>query len=353
MKQLRVALVPGDGIGAEALAAVREVLETALRRFGEANIAFSEYALGETEFQAHGNAPPESTLDGIRENGLALIGGINASRNYPSLVGALRKKLELYADVRPVKSFPGLGLPGREIDVLCVRENTQGFLADRNLYKGNGEFMPDPDTVLSLRVLTRSSCERIAEFAFDITRRLGRHRVTIVHKSNALPMGCGFFRSVAESVATHYPEIECDAEYVDDVANGLVTNPGQYDVLLSTNLFGDIISDVAAGVAGNLAPAANVGERCTVYFPIHHEGRNSIAGKNIFDPTSHILCAAMMLKDSGLPRTGAAIEMAVHDFHQFIASERKTAGNPRALNMPGTKEITTGIRDLLKNGEKG
>lgn len=347
MKQLRVALVPGDGVGSEALGAVREVIDAALSMTGEATIAYAEFLAGEAEFLRSGNALPESTLEGIRESGIALIGAINASRSYPSLVGALRKKLELYADVRPVKSFSGLGIPGRDIDVLCIRENTQGFLADRNLYKGNGEFMPDPDTVMSLRVLTRSSSERIAGFAFDMARRLGRHKVTIVHKSNALPMGCGFFRSVAESVAERYPDIECDADYVDDVANGLVTEPGQYDVLLSTNLFGDIVSDVAAGVAGNLAPAANVGESCVVYFPIHHEGRNAIAGKNIIDPSSHILCAAMTLKDAGLPRAGAAIEAAVHDFHQSLAAERRTAG------APGTREITTGILDLLKTSEKG
>jgi len=347
MKQLHVALVPGDGIGPEALAAVREVLDVTLSRFGDAEIAYSEYVAGEDAFLTSGSALPESTLEGIRTNGIALIGAINASHNYPSIVGLLRKKLDLYADIRPVKSFPGLGIPGKEIDVLCIRENTQGFLADRNLFKGNGEFMPDPDTVLSLRVLMRSSCERISEFAFSMARKLGRHRVTIVHKSNALPMGCGFFRSVAESVAAKYPEIECDADYVDDVANRLVTNPEHYDVLLSTNLFGDIVSDVAAGVAGNFAPAANIGEKNAVYFPIHHEGMNAISGKNIFDPTSHVLCAAMMLKDAELQRAGSAIEKAVHDFHQSLAAERKKAGTA------GTREITAGICSLLKMSEKG
>jgi isocitrate/isopropylmalate dehydrogenase len=348
MKQLRVALVPGDGIGPEALAAVQEVLEATLPRFGDAHVLYSEYAAGEDAYATSGDALPDSTLDGIRENGIALIGAINASRNYPSIIGLLRKKLDLYADVRPVKSFSGLGISGKEVDVLCIRENTQGFLADRNLFKGNGEFMPDPDTVLSLRVLTRSGCARIAEFAFGTARRLGRHKVTIVHKSNALPMGCGFFRAVAESVAAKYPEIECDAGYVDDVANGLVTNPEQYDVLLSTNLFGDIVSDVAAGVAGNYVPAANVGEQTIVYFPIHHEGRNAIVGKNIFDPTSHILCAAMMLKDAGLQPAGSAIEAAVHDFHRSLAAERRGI-----RDVPGTKEITAGICSLLKTREKG
>lgn len=343
-----MALVPGDGIGPEAIAAVRDVLDVTFPRFGNVDVVYSEYAAGEKAFKEHGNALPESTLEGIREYGVALIGAINPSRDYPSIIGLLRKKLDLYADVRPVKSFSGLEIPGKEIDVLCIRENTQGFLADRNLFKGNGEFMPDPDTVLSLRVITRTGCERITEFAFDMARRLGRHKVTIVHKSNALPMGCGFFRAVAESVAAKYPEIECEAEYVDDVANGLVTSPGQYDVLLSTNLFGDIISDIAAGVAGNFAPAANVGEQTIVYFPIHHEGRNAIVGKNIFDPTSHILCAAMMLKDAGLQPAGLAIEAAVHDFHRSLAAERRGK-----RGMPGTREITADICSLLKASGKG
>jgi 3-isopropylmalate dehydrogenase len=338
MKKLEIALVPGDGIGPEAIESSRKVLEACQKAFGTFTLAFSEFPAGEKEFLARGNALPELTLDGMRKCGLALVGAINASPKYASVVGILRKKLDLYADLRPAKSFPGIGIPGREIDVICVRENTQGFLADRNLFKGDGEFMPDKDTVISLRVLTRHSCERIAEFAFSTAARLGRKKVTVVNKSIALPMGCGFFKDIARSVAAKYPGIECRYEYVDDVSNGLVTDPSRYDVLLSTNLFGDIVSDVAAAMAENLAPAANLGSGIAVYFPVHHEGKDELAGKDVFNPLAHILCAAMLLDGQGLEKEGTAIRKAVENF--LLDKKDKAAAM-------GTRAMTAGICELL------
>jgi isocitrate/isopropylmalate dehydrogenase len=210
-----------------------------------------------------------------------------------------------------VKSWPGVWSLKPGIDILCIRECTEGFLADRNLYSGNGEFMPDADTVISLRVLTRAACERIAEFAFETARKEGRRKITVVHKANVLKLGCGFFLGVVRETAARYPEIEVADEYVDNVANTLISAPESYDILLATNLFGDIISDEAAALVSNLVPSANSGPDCAVFAPVNHEGREEEAGKGIANPLAHILCASMLLRHLGENGAAEAVESAV------------------------------------------
>lgn len=339
MRKHSVALIPGDGIGKEVTASARMVMEAVQAALGGFSLQFETYAAGQEVFASTGSALPRETLDGIRKADAALIGALNACpAPAPSPVGQLRKELTLYADVRPVKAWPGIWSLKPDIDLICIRENTEGFLADRNLYMGNGEFMPAEDVVMSLRVLTKKGSERIARYAFELARKQNRKRVTVVHKANVLRQGCGFFLETVRAVAKEYPDIQLDDEYVDNVANNLILQPEKYDILLATNLFGDIISDEAAALVSNLVPSANIGKDCAVFSPINHSGKDHEAGKNIANPLVHILCAAMMLEHLGEPEAGQKIYGAVRDIL------REGAVRPRELGgNSSTTEITSAV----------
>ncbi|HYE81640.1 MAG TPA: isocitrate/isopropylmalate dehydrogenase family protein [Clostridia bacterium] len=314
MRKYSIALIPGDGIGKEVVASAKEVLEAVQAASGEFSLEFETYPAGQEVFASTGSALPQETLSGIRKADAALIGALNASPvPAPSPVGQLRKELGLYADVRPVKAWPGIWSIKPGLDIICIRENTEGFLADRNLYMGNGEFMPTEDVVMSVRVLTRQGSERIARYAFELARKQSRKKITVVHKANVLRRGCGFFLEIVRAVAKNYPEIELTDEYVDNAANNLILQPEKYDVLLATNLFGDIISDEAAALVSNLVPSVNIGEDCAVFSPINHSGKNDEAGKNIANPLVHIVCAGMMLEHLGEAEAGHKIYQAVRD----------------------------------------
>lgn len=339
MKRYSIALIPGDGIGQEVIASARKVLEAVQTNSGEFGLDFEVYPAGQEEFQATGNALPQETLAGIRKADAALIGALNASPSpAPSPVGQLRKELGLYADVRPVKAWPGIWSIKPDIDIICIRENTEGFLADRNLYMGNGEFMPTEDVVMSVRVLTRHGSERIAKYAFELARKQNRKKITVVHKGNVLRRGCGFFLEIVKETAKKYPEIVLTDEYVDNVANNLILRPESYDVLLATNLFGDIISDEAAALVSNIVPSVNVGEGCAVFSPINHDGKNSEAGRNTASPLVHITCAGMLLEHLGEAEAGRKIYQAVKDvLKEGLVKPRDLGGNS------STTEITSAV----------
>ena len=341
MKKFKIALVPGDGVGQEVIDAARKVMEAVVQK-GEVQFEFTEYMVGKIAYDKTKDPLPPETLDGIRRSDATLMGAMSTGLvPPPSPMGRLRKELDLYADIRPIQSYPGVWCLKEKIDLIIVRENTQGFLADRNLYKGYGEFMPDEDTVLSLRVLTRSGCERIARFAFEYATKLSRKKITVAHKANVLRTGCGFFLEICKGVAKNYPTIEFRDEYVDSVANNLIGHPEGYDMILTTNMFGDIISDEAAALVSSLVPTANIGEGCVVFRPIH-EAMLDIAGKNVVDPISTILSAMMMVEYLGGLQVAANIKRAV----QKVLSE----GLVRTRDLGGkstTTEMTQAILDKL------
>lgn len=311
MKKYKIALVGGDGVGPEVVEAAKKVLEATAKKAGNFKLLFHQYPAGYSAFEDTGKALPDETLEGMKSSDAIIIGALATGKTPPpSPMGVLRRTFDLYADVRPIRSFRGGKNLRNDIDILIIRENTEGFLADRNLYKGYGEFMPDPDTVISLRVVTRRNSERIARFCFESARKLKRKRVTIAHKANALRFGCGFFVNVCKEVAENYPDIVTTDEYIDSVANNLITRPQDYDMILTTNLYGDIISDEAAALVGNLVPTANFGEKHGLFRPIH-EAIESQAGKNIVNPIPTILSGAMMLEWFGEVRAAKAIENTI------------------------------------------
>lgn len=313
MASYRIALVPGDGVGAEVIASTREVLETVAAR-DKIDLSFETLSAGKEAYDRTGKSLPEETLAGIKNADAALMGAMSTGLvPPPSPMGVVRRALDLYADVRPIQSYPGVWCLRDDLDLLVVRENTEGFLADRNLYKGSGEFMPDPDTVLSLRVLTRRNCRRIAHFCFELARSLGRKKITVAHKANVLRLGCGFFLDIVREESGEYPDIRLEDAYVDSVANDLVRHPERFDVILTTNLFGDIVSDEAAALVSSLVPTANFGTDCALFRPIH-EALLPQAGKNVVNPLPTILCGQMMLDWLGETSAARAVREAVRRF---------------------------------------
>jgi len=311
MKKYSIALIPGDGVGLEIIGATRQVLLALQDKYPYAQMDFTEYAAGKVAYEKFGDSLPKETLEGIAQSDATLMGAMATGLvPPPSPMGKLRKEMDLYADVRPIRSYPGVWCHRSDLDIIVIRESTQGFLADRNLYKGSGEFMPDENTVLSLRVLTRAACERIAQFAFDYARRLKRRKITIAHKANVLRLGDNFFLEICRKVATNFPEITVNDEYIDTVANKLITKPEDYDVILTTNMYGDIISDEAAALVSSLVPTANFGKSCAIFRPIH-EALLEIAGKNMVNPLPTILCAVMMLEYLGETEMAQKLQAAI------------------------------------------
>lgn len=288
----KIAVIPGDGIGPEITDAVLAILESTGFKaewvFLEAGLGAYEKGLG---------AMPESTLATVKELGLALKGPTTTPKGsgHSSANVALRKALDLYANVRPAKTLPGVQGPfaDKDVDILIVRENTE------DLYAGI-EFMPHPDIAQSVKVITRPGCQRVIRYAFNMARAQGRKKVAAIHKANIMKLSDGMFLEEFYKIAPEFPEIEASDVIVDNCCMQLVTKPQQFDVMVTENLYGDIVSDLCAGLVGGLglAPGANIGENCAVFEAVHGSAPD-IAGKGIANPTALLLSAVMMLHHLG------------------------------------------------------
>lgn len=310
-KEYKIALLSGDGVGAELIESASLVLQAAAGSHGF-ELQFHTYPFGKKAYDQCGEACPAETLAGIRSSTATLLGAVCVKGiPSPSPIGFLRKELNLFADVRPIRSFPGIWSLRPNIDMVCIRESTEGFIADRNLYKGYGEFMTSKDQVVSLRVISRRACENIAKFAFEYARKNNRKKITALHKANVLKMGCGLFLEAVQHIAVDYPDIESCDESVDSAAGGLIKNPENYDVLLTTNLFGDILSDEAAGLVSGLVPTGNFGTSTPFFMPIDHSPHYSQEGKGTISPLGIILCVSMLLDHVGELTASSAVKRAV------------------------------------------
>jgi isopropylmalate/isohomocitrate dehydrogenase-like protein len=304
MSKQRIAVIPGDGIGPEIMDATISILEST---GFEADWVYLEAGLD--CYEKHGESLPQSTIDAVREIGVAIKGPTTTPKGsgHSSANVALRKKLDLYSNVRPVKSLPGVEGPfaNKDIDIIIVRENTE------DLYAGI-EFMLNPDIAQSIKVITRGGCERVCRYAFEMARKQGRKRVTAVHKANIMKLADGLFLEVFNTVAKNYPEIKADDILVDNCCMQLVTKPEQFDVLVTENLYGDIISDLCAGLVGGLglAPGANIGDHCAVFEAVHGSAPD-IAGKGVANPTALLLSGVMMLHHLGHHEQANAITTSV------------------------------------------
>jgi 3-isopropylmalate dehydrogenase len=307
---MRIVVLPGDGIGPEIAAATLNVLRAASERF-QLNVQLEEHAVGHESLQMFGTTVRPGLLEIVRSaDGLILgptatfdfkdesSGGINPSKYF-------RKNLDLFANVRPARTYPGSRNRFGAFDLVVVRENTEGFYADRNMEQGNSELLVTPDVVISLRRITRHCCERIAPAACKLAMKRRRH-LTIVHKANVLKIGDGMFLDICRETARAYPELVVDDIIVDAMMAHVVRQPERFDVIVATNMFGDILSDLTAELSGSLGlgGSLNVGADYAMAQAAHGSAPD-IAGRDVANPISLILSTALLLAWHG-ERSGAA-----------------------------------------------
>ncbi|WP_251861234.1 isocitrate/isopropylmalate dehydrogenase family protein [Clostridium sp. Marseille-Q2269] len=297
-----ITLIPGDGIGPEVTEAARKIIDAT-----GVDINWHIVEAGEKVLDEYKTPLPEYVLDSIKENKVALKGPITTpiGKGFRSVNVTLRKSLNLYANIRPVKSYKGIKSRYDNVDLIIVRENTE------DLYAGI-EHMIGDDVAESIKVITKKASDRIVEYAFDIARKENRNKVTAVHKANIMKLSDGLFLKCSREVGSKNSDIEFDDVIVDAMAMKLVLNPEKYDVLVMPNLYGDILSDMAAGLVGGLGllPGANIGDKGAV-FESAHGAAPDIAGQNKANPTACILSGVMMLKYLGENEKAKKIEDSI------------------------------------------
>lgn len=333
-KSYRVTLIPGDGIGPEVTTAAVRVLEaTGLP------LEWEEVEAGGEVMVKYGTPLPEHVFHSIRRNGVALKGPITTpiGGGFASANVAIRQKLDLFANVRPAKSIPAIKTRYENVDIVVIRENTE------DLYSGL-EHIVVPGVVESLKVITEAASLRIARFAFNYAEKNGRRKVTAVHKANIMKLSDGLFLECCRRAAKEFPEIQYNEIIVDNLCMQLVRDPCQFDVLLLENLYGDIVSDLCAGLVGGLGvvPAANIGKDVAVFEAVHGSAPD-IAGRNIANPTALILSAAMMLRWLGEMDAAQRVEQAV-----FSVLEEGTVLTPDLGGKATTTQFTDAIVARLR-----
>ena len=301
---MRILVLPGDGIGPEISAATLHVLSAA-SALQSLNLSFETMDIGLASLETSGSTCTDAVLKRIPEVDGVILGPVS-HYDYPALdkgginpSAKLRVTFELGSNIRPCRSYPELTILRKPMDLVIVRECTEGFYADRNMFLGTAEFMPDPQTALSVRKVSAKACERVARCAFKLAAGR-RKKVTAVHKANVLKLSDGFFLQEIRRVAAEFPDIELEELIVDATAALLIRSPERFDVIVTTNMFGDILSDEASELCGSLGLGAsiNVGDSICVA-QAQHGSAPDIAGRNLANPTSLILSAAMLLKWRG------------------------------------------------------
>ncbi|MQY25389.1 isocitrate/isopropylmalate dehydrogenase family protein [Nocardia aurantia] len=349
---LRLGLVEGDGIGPEVVRATREVVDEALAAAGAPAADWVPLPMGAAAIAEFGDPLPESTLRALAELDAWILGPHdNAAyppehRLGPPPGGVIRKHFGLYANIRPARTFPGVRSTAGDMDLVIVRENSEGFYADRNMFAGSGEFRPTEDVAMSVAVVTRRASERIAHAACRLAASR-RKRLTIVHKANVLPMTTGLFRDVCRAVAAeHYPAVVVDDEHVDATAAHLVRAAGDYDVLVTENLFGDILSDLAGELSGSLGIAASINcSETTAMAQAVHGAAPALAGHNRANPAALQLSAAMLLRWLGTRDDAATLRHAAERLEHAIAGVFAAGVATADLGgLASTSEFTEQVR---------
>jgi len=288
----KITVIKGDGIGPEIMDATLRVLDHL-----NLGLTYDFKDAGLAALEKHGDLLPQETLDAIKANTICLKGPLTTpvGKGFSSINVALRRYFKLFANVRPVVTFEGTQSKYKDIDILTIRENTEGA------YLSEGQTINEERTIAESKiVVTREASLNIVRYAFEIAKKAGRKKITAVHKANIMKTTSGLFLEVAQEIAKEFPEIEFNTLIVDNTCMQLVMNPSQFDVIVTTNLFGDIISDLCAGLVGGLgmAPGANIGTDVAMFEAVHGSAPD-IAGKKIANPTALILAAAMMVEHMG------------------------------------------------------
>jgi len=360
MSKHKVTLIPGDGIGPEVTCAARLCLEATGVKF-----QWDVKEAGQEALKTKGTPLPEDLLESIKENAVALKAPVTTpvGGGFRSVNVALRKRLDLYAGLRPAKSIPGVPSRYKGVDLVIVRQNTEDVYAgiefgqDENearaltafIKEKRGQTLPE-DSAISIKPISTRASERIVHFAFEFARKNHRHKVTAVHKANVMKATDGLFLNAARRVAKEYPDIEFEDRMIDDMCHQLVRRPEYYDVLVLPNLYGDIISDLSAGLVGSLGVAygANIGEECAVFEAVHGTAPR-YAGQNKVNPTALILSGVLLLRHLGEEEAAERLRKAVY---KVIANGEKVTydlkprrDDPTAV---GTQEMARAIVDALE-----
>src|ERR1700722_6779131 len=329
-----ITLIPGDGIGSEVSAAVKKIIAAA-----EVDITWDEIP-ARAEIERRGvDFMKSGVVESIRKNRVALKGPMATAvaGGAPSINVGLRQALDLYANLRPVKNLEGVQSRFQNVDLVIVRENTE------DLYSGL-EHTVVPGVVESLKIITEKASTRIARYAFEFARKWGRKKIHAIHKANIMKMSDGLFLTSVRAVAEHYKDIEYKELIVDNACMQMVLNPAQFDMLLLTNLYGDIMSDLAAGLVGGLGvvPSGNIGENVAIFEAIHGTAPD-IAGQGIANPTALLMSAILMLGHLGEDTAGTQIESALHTVYRERKSLTRDVGGKAT-----TKEFTQAVIHALK-----
>ena len=339
MSQHEVVLIPGDGIGPEVAAAVKEILTAA-----GAPISWIERKAGLAAIEDGKDVLPDDTVDAIRTHGVALKGPCTTpvGGGFTSVNVKLRKTLDLYAAVRPVRNLAGVASRYDDVDLVVVRENTEG------LYSGV-ENEITPGVVTSLKVATEHACRRIARYAFEYAKARDRRKVTVFHKANIMKLTDGLFLRCAREVHEEFPDVELESLIIDAGCMRLVQDPSRFDILLMENLYGDVVSDLCAGLVGGLGvvPGANMGDHMAVFEAVHGSAPD-IAGKNLANPLALLMSAVMMLNFIAVDRgdTGChdVADRIKHAYDRAIADGQKTRDVGGTL---GTREFCRAVTERL------
>lgn len=333
----RVVLIRGDGIGPEISDATVEMLEAT-----GAKLEWEERSAGAAAIETHGHPLPQETLDAVQRHRIALKGPLATpvGGGYRSVNVGLRQELDLFANVRPARSFEGVEAPCANCDLVVVRENTQG------LYTGIEHYIdPKKDAAQAISFISRYASDRIIRFAFEYARANKRRKVTLVHKANILKLTTGLFLKVGQEIAPQYPDIQFEDIIVDNMAMQLVMRPQRYDVIVTTNLFGDILSDLVAGLVGGLGlvPSGNYGEGVAIFEAVHGTAPD-IAGKGVANPTALAMSGAMMLRKLGYPEEATRLERSLRE---VVAEAKHTT--PDLGGSGTTKTYARAVVERLKN----
>ncbi len=347
---LTLGVLNGDDIGHEIVPATVRVIKAACARTG-LNIDWRPLPIGRIALDSHGSTFPEGTIEALRGMDGFILGPIG-HQAYPKVPGAinphpiLRKQFDLFANIRPTRSYPGLGALRDDIDLIIVRENNEGFQPDRNVVAGSGEFRPTKDVTVSVRVITRAGSARVARAALNLARQR-RRKLTLVHKNTVFKLGCGMFVEECYNAAKDFPDVEVNEVIVDTMAMRLIREPQNFDVIVTTNMFGDILSDEAAGLVGGLgmAPGLCIGEGNIAMAQATHGSAPDIAGKDMANPFAMIESGRMLVDWLGhnrqIPEAIAASGLISNAITRMLADPTKRTKDIRG--SAGTKAATRAI----------
>jgi isocitrate dehydrogenase (NAD+) len=331
MDRIKIVVIPGDGIGPDIVEVALQVLDKL-----DVGLDYELAVAGQSALDQGLDLIPEQTLAALAANRVALKGPITTpiGKGFSSVNVSLRRRFDLFANVRPALSMPGVRSRYQDVDLIIVRENMEG------IYSGQGQSLSaDGERAELTSVVTRAGSARVLRYAYEMARRLGRRKVTVVHKANIMKSTSGLFLDVARAVSRDYPELVHEELIIDNCAMQLVMNPNRFDVIVTTNLFGDILSDLCAGLVGGLglAPGANIGEDKGIFEAVHGSAPD-IAGRNLANPTALLLAAAMMLdyleRQEAAERLRAAIRQVIgagHELTPDLGGSGTTSGYAAAL----------------------